>query len=233
MDRLPDTPELLDGPLDDPAAIAGNLRDLRRINRLFGGVALSRWGVGLLSDGAASATLLDVGTGGADIPVALLAAARREGRELRIEAVDSRSEILDAARAARPGIGRVEGLRLALADGSRLPYPDGSFDVAHASLVVHHLEPVAAIGFLAELGRVARRGVVVNDVERGRAAWAGAWLFGHLLTTNRFTRNDAPLSVRRAYTLEELRGLAEQAGLRVVDARRAMIGFRYALVATR
>ncbi len=33
MKRLTDAVELLDGALDDPVALAGNLRDLRRINR--------------------------------------------------------------------------------------------------------------------------------------------------------------------------------------------------------
>ena len=42
MRRLADTPELLDGPLDDPVALADNLRDLRRVNRHLGGIALSR-----------------------------------------------------------------------------------------------------------------------------------------------------------------------------------------------
>ena len=41
MERLTDAVELLDGPLDDPAVLAGNLRDLRRINRWLGGISLS------------------------------------------------------------------------------------------------------------------------------------------------------------------------------------------------
>ena len=32
------------------------------------------------------------------------------------------------------------------------------------------------------MGRVARLGVVVNDLDRGRLGWIGAWLLGHLLT---------------------------------------------------
>ena len=41
MQRLTDALELLDGPLDDPATLAGNLRDLGRVNRWLGGVDLS------------------------------------------------------------------------------------------------------------------------------------------------------------------------------------------------
>ena len=42
MRRLAGARELLDGPLDDPDALRGNLRDLARINRLMGGTAASR-----------------------------------------------------------------------------------------------------------------------------------------------------------------------------------------------
>ena len=41
MDRLADAVELLDGPLDDQATLAGNLRDLARVNRWLGGASLS------------------------------------------------------------------------------------------------------------------------------------------------------------------------------------------------
>ena len=55
-----------------------------------------------------------------------------------------------------------------------LPYPDASFDVVHCSLVVHHLEPAEVVRLAAEMRRVARLGVVVNDLVRGRLAWLAA-----------------------------------------------------------
>ena len=153
MDRLTGVAELLDGPLDDPAALDGNLRDLARINRLTGGTRLSVRAIAALGD---MTTLLDVGTGAADIPLTLLARARVAGRPLSITATDSRPEVLAAARRARPAIDRTAGLELAVADGRGLPYPDRAFDVAHASLVLHHLAPDEVVRFLGELRRVAR-----------------------------------------------------------------------------
>ena len=92
------------------------------------------------------------------------------------------------------------GLRLRVGDGRALADPDGSFDIVHSSMVLHHLEPEEAVVFLREMARVARRGVIVNDLVRSRLGWLGAWLISHLLTRSRYTRHDAPLSVRRAYT---------------------------------
>ena len=103
-----------------------------------------------------------------------------------------------------------------MADGRGLPFADGAFDIAHASMVVHHLDPDDAVAFLRELRRVARHGLVVNDLVRGRLNWLGAWLLIHATATSRFTRHDGPLSVRRAYTRAELLDLVAAAGLEPV-----------------
>jgi SAM-dependent methyltransferase len=217
MNRLAGAAELLDGPLDDPSALAGNLRDLRRVNRFLGGIALTSRAldalVGEAADGGATISLLDVGTGAADIPLALIDEWRRRRRRLDVTAIDDRPEVVAAARAGDPRVDATPRLTLAVADGRSLPYPDLAFDVAHASLVLHHLEPVDAVALLREMDRVSRRGIVVNDLARGRLSWAGAWLLSHLATGNRYSRHDAPLSVRRAYTPAEAHALIAAAGL--------------------
>ncbi len=231
MERLSGAEELLDGPLDQRAELVGNLRDLRRVNRYLGGLALSAQGLDLFADGRSELTLLDVGTGGADIPVALIRAWRRDGRRLHVVGVDSRPEVLAAALVADRGIRAIEELELRVGDGRALPYPDQTFDVAHVSLVIHHLEPDEAVALLRELERVARLGVIVNDLARGRLALLGAWLLSHALTANPFTRHDAPMSVRRAYSLDEIVALLGAAGLREIARRRGPFGHRWAVVA--
>src|SRR5690349_5032059 len=233
MDRVTDGVELLDGTLDDLPALLGNLRDFRRINRWLGGASLSEPAIDALAAHRHELTLLDVGTGGADIPIDLLDRADRRGRRWSVVAIDSRAEMLAAALQARPAIATIGGLDLHLGDGRSLAYPDRSFDVAHASLVLHHLAPDAAVELLREMGRVARLGVVVNDLERGRLGWIGAWLMGHLLTNSRFTRHDAPLSVARSYRAAEMTLLMRTAGLMPVRIVRGAFRQRYAIAAVR
>ena len=233
MKRTTDVEELLDGPLDDPVALRGNLRDLERANRWLGGASLSARAIGALAGDRGALTVLDVGTGAADIPAALLARAARDGRHLRVTGIDSRPEVLTAAVVRQPRLGTTPGLELHVGDGRSLPFPDRSFDIAHASLLLHHLEPTTAVALLREMNRVARRGIVVNDLIRGRLAWVGAWLLSHLATRNRYTRHDAPLSVRRAYTVAELTALIAAAGLRVESSTvGGPMGHRVALAAT-
>jgi ubiquinone/menaquinone biosynthesis C-methylase UbiE len=235
VDRTVGVEELLDGPLDDTRALVGNLRDLARINRLTGGATLSLRAIeclGVLGERAGDIhTILDVGTGAADIPMRLLAETRRRGSSLTVTAADSREEVLAAALAARPSLERTPGLTFAIADGRALPWPDGSFDVAHASLVLHHLSPADAVAFLRELRRVARIGIVVNDLVRGRLFWIGGWLLVHTVARSRFTRHDGPLSVRRAYTRAELHDLLAAAGLTTVATRVGFAGHRVAIAA--
>ncbi len=238
MRRLADRPELLDGRLDH-ALLQGNLSDLARINRFLGGVALSRRALVALATGChalphvsrvdrrtGTLRMLDVGTGAADIPEALLAWTSQRGLQLHVEAVDERQEILDVARQR---VGDRRDLHLQHTAGDRLSYEDGAFDVVHLSLVLHHLEPPAAVRLLGEMARTSSLGVIVNDLDRRRLAWLGAWAMTRVLTRNRYTRHDAPLSVRRAYRPTEVVRLAAQAGLVEVARFRGFLGHRYAM----
>jgi len=236
MRRLLAAREHLDGDLSDAGTLASNLRDLRRINAWFGGTDLSiraiRELVGSRGQRAGRATLrvLDVGTGAADIPLALIR-ARGPWSAVAVTAVDSRPEVLDAARQVSPGLVGDSRVQLHVADGRRLPWPDGSFDVAHASLVLHHLERADAVLFLRELARVATVGVVVNDVARSRVALLGARLVLRAMTRNRWTLDDAPLSVRRAWTRKESTVLLGEAGLEPVFQSAGLAGHRWVIAA--
>jgi SAM-dependent methyltransferase len=221
-------PEWLDAPGHDAAALDGNLRDLRRVNYWLGGVRLSRRALArLTADLPAGAPLavVDVAAGGADVPQALARWAARCGLRPRVLATDQSPAILRRAAAdPRPA------LALVAADARALPLADASVDVAICSLALHHFPPADAVRLLREMARVARRGVVVNDLVRDWFGYGGAWLLSRALTTNPLTRHDAPLSVRRAYTVPEMRALAARAGL--VDlVVEAWLGYRVAWTA--
>jgi ubiquinone/menaquinone biosynthesis C-methylase UbiE len=201
--------EMLDAEHLDPEDLRINLREMASLNRLPGGIGASLAAIHHLLDGTADATVLDVGTGSGDLPAALLREAA-PGRSVRVIATDLRLEVLAHARRRLAGWARVT---LFEADARALPMADGSVDVAHASLMLHHLDPADAVRALAEMRRVARRGVVINDLRRGRIAFGLSSLVILALTRGRYTRHDGVLSARRAYTLKELDAMAAEAGL--------------------
>src|SRR5687768_14325547 len=89
MRRLNGAHELLDGPLDEQV-LAGNLRDLARVNRWLGGAELSRRALAAVPGigGRPVLSVLDVGTGAADVPMALAASIREAGLRPHVVAVD-------------------------------------------------------------------------------------------------------------------------------------------------
>ncbi len=208
LDRRADASELLDGETLDPRELRVNLREMAMLNRLPGGIGASLAAIRRLTS-RHRPSILDVGTGGADFPRHI----RRELPKASVIAIDARDEVLAVARSwtrADPC------LELRLGDARRLELPDASVDVAHASLVLHHLPPDQVVQALREMRRVARDGVVINDLRRGTAAYAltAALVLG--LARGHYTRHDGLLSARRAYSLPELDAMAAEAGLRHV-----------------
>jgi len=220
--------ERMDLPDQDLALVEGCLDDLRRLNRWSGGVLLTISALGRLTRDLAPGDdleIVELATGGGDFPRAMVTWARRRGLRARILATDLNPQILAlAARGAPPGV------EFAVADARRLPFDDGTFDVATCSLLLHHLEPDDAVLMLKEMRRVARRGMIVNDLLRSWVGYLGAHLVTRAMSENLLFRHDAPLSVRRAYTRGEMAALASRAGLRPVRFR-GLPGYRVAMTA--
>ena len=198
--------ELLDGGSLSPIEVEQNLVDLARLNRLPGGTSASVAAIRRLAGPDAQPAILDVGTGAGDQALAFAS------RGWPTTGIDVNPEVLRVARRRAAGHPLVE---IAAGDGRSLAFDDASFDVVHSSLLIHHFEPVDAVAVLREMRRVARRGVVVNDLRRGllplAATAASVLAFGR----SRVTWSDGLTSARRAYTLPELDELLDAAGLRV------------------
>jgi len=219
--------ELLDDPRADPQAVDRELRDIARLNALFGGTRavvreltpfFARGPAG--REGGSHWTLLDVGTGLGDIPRAAARAARRHGITLRLVGIERNRTAARLARVAE----RDEPLASILADGGALPLASRSVDVVVASQVLHHMPRATAVRWVGELDRVARRAVVLADLRRSRVAMAGVWAACLGLAMGGVTRHDAVLSVRRGYSRVEFDALLADAGVPARSRRRA--GFR-------
>lgn len=206
--------ELMDGPVDDLDELEANLRDIAFANARLGGTAPVVRALRRID--ARRIELLDVGSGAADVPLALIRDASLRGVELSITCLDRSEQMLALARRIAGG---EPALSFVCADGGALPYGDGAFDVVICTLALHHFDPGDATSLLRELRRVARITPVVCDLRRSELAYVATWLWSRT-SRNRLTRHDAPLSVRRAYTPAEALALARDAGWFAPQVRR-------------
>lgn len=202
--------------MDDPALPAEEhrraLRGLRRLNQVSRCVS-SLWRAmadGELTKKGSELSVLDVATGGGDVPLGLWRLARRAGVAARIVGVDiSETAVAAASKEAERAGADVVFRQLDLFDGH---WP-GGFDVVICSLFLHHLTEGQAVELLGRMRGAAGAMVVVSDLSRSRLGLIAAQLACHLLTTSPVVRTDGPRSVKAAFTAQEAHGLAQAAGL--------------------
>jgi ubiquinone/menaquinone biosynthesis C-methylase UbiE len=224
--------ELMDEPDQDRGDLAVALHDLRGVNRWLGGWRVLRHCMASLLRRLppGSYRVLDIGTGSGDLPLRLARWARKRGVRLQILATDAHLGTLEFARGHTAGEPDVE---VGWADALALPFADQAFDFVTCSTTLHHFEGEETLWVLREMDRVARYGVVVNDLSRSLPAWLGARLLAATVwRRSRLTRHDGPLSVRKAFTPAELRRVAREAGLEGARVR-AHLPFRLSLVVDR
>jgi ubiquinone/menaquinone biosynthesis C-methylase UbiE len=97
-------------------------------------------------------------------------------------------------------------------DAKRLPFRDGAVDVVTSAHFFHHFSPDENVAILGESLRVSQQGVTVNDTRRSYVPLLFVQLLGALRLIGRITRNDAPASVRQAYTVPEAHEIARRTG---------------------
>lgn len=152
--------------------------------------------------------ILDVASGAADIPRALVAWGRARGFDVHVTALDlSTRALVSARRFGAPD----SHLHLVCGDVTRLPFPDRSFDYVTCALFFHHLGDDQIVTALRAFDALAARGIVVNDLVRDPRAWL--WTTVFTLPFHPILRHDGPLSVKRALRPHELQRLGAQAGL--------------------
>lgn len=212
-----DEAEIMDGPDYGPKQVVDTFRFIVPVNRLFGGVKPTldffrresrTWEPG------ATQHVLDVGCGIGDVPAALIRWARRAGHRLQVDAIDRDTHTIALAQKRYRAYPEIHFTCRDLAGLAGCNY-----DYVHAAQFLHHF-PNGQVGeVLWKLLSLCRRVLVVNDLIRARLHYLATWLVT-LPPAPAVSRNDARLSVRKGFTLEELRGILNGSGIRHFSLKR-------------
>jgi 2-polyprenyl-3-methyl-5-hydroxy-6-metoxy-1,4-benzoquinol methylase len=221
--------ELLDAGVGTDEDVARNLKDLRRVNRWLGGTRVILDALrDQITDGTSQLSLLDVGTGSADIPMAVAECCSRLGVQATVVGADISERNI---RVTRARLGVSSAISMVQADALALPFKERSFDYVTASMFLHHFREEDVIRLLASFGRIARRAVIVNDLIRNLIPYYFTKITGPLFASSFLTRNDAPVSVLSGFTVREMVNLVAEADLKDVRVR-TMFPYRLVMVAS-
>lgn len=206
-------PELLDHA--EPEVARANLADLVRINTHFGGHSTIRK---LLRDAGAagSFTVLDVGAASGDTAAVI----RQAYPGARVTSLDYNRVNLSGAPYPK-----------VLADAFHLPFAENAFDYVLSSLFLHHFTDECVTELLRSFHRVARRAVLIADLERHALPYLFLKFSRPLFGWGLITVHDGLLSVRAAFRAGELLALAHRAGLANAHIEANRPAFRLTLIA--
>ena len=208
---------MVDERMDDPhlpaADHAAALRGLRRINA-FSSTArqISRPILSLArKENMKRISLMDIACGGADVPVRVARILQDAGIAVDLTLLDCSETALAIAAENAKSAGVTCTTRAADLCGN---WNDAIFDVVTCSLFLHHLPSGNTVcDVLRKMKAITCRMVVVSDLVRSRRAWLVAWVGGRVLSRSPIVHFDAPVSVRAAWTIDELHAFASAAGM--------------------
>lgn len=153
--------------------------------------------------------IVDVGCGGGDMLRSMERWAIRRHLSWRFTGVDLNPYAARAAREFTPPRSRIKWIT-----GDAFAFPsDQPVDLIVSSLFTHHLPDEEIARFLAWMETRASLGWFVNDLHRGAVPYH---LFRWLATAarwHRFVRHDGPVSIRRAFSVEDWRRYCDEAGM--------------------
>jgi SAM-dependent methyltransferase len=199
-----------------PEQARPNLLDLTRINRSFGGHSVILKTLPLVAHPEDSFSLLDIGAASGDTARAIQAVFPH----CCVTSFDYNA--INIEQAPRPKV---------VGNAFAPPFVPESFDYVLCSLFLHHFQDEEVVALLRNFYALARRAVLVFDLERSIVPYLFLPATRYLFDWKPITVTDGMISVRASFTQAELRTLAEKAELRNIEVTVHRPAFRISLVA--
>lgn len=105
-------------------------------------------------------------------------------------------------------------IKYEIADYQLSTFPDGQPDIIFNSLFCHHFRDENLVKMLQWMHKNSKIGFVIADLHRHPLAYYSIKWLTALFSKSYLVKNDAPLSVLRGFTRQELKILLEKAGIK-------------------
>ncbi|MBC8109619.1 MAG: methyltransferase domain-containing protein [Verrucomicrobia bacterium] len=204
----------------DDLQLGGNLmtqtlHELDFINRWLGGNIVTITGIKqLLSNYATQPdkpiNIADLGCGSGDLMKIMVHWARKKDLMVKITGIDANDFIINHARNNSSQYGEISYENLNVFAGN---FQNLQYDIITCTLFCHHFTDDELIILFKSWKQQAQIGIVVNDLHRHWVAYHAIKWLTQWFSKSSMVKNDAKLSVARAFLRKELESVLAQAGI--------------------
>jgi len=213
-EKRSDKKEILDNVQCDIQTLKVSLRDIAKFNSLLKtNDAVLFYIKKIIEEKKLSGKIkiLDLCTGSADIPIHIINWSRINNKNIEIIAIDIDKDIIEVANQETKNYPEII---CQTKDAFNLNYEEKHFNIVICSQAFHHFSNNDCINILKVMDKLSSDGIIVNDLRRAWINYIGAFLISRLMNMEYMTKNDAPISVLRAFTKKEFISLAEKADIK-------------------
>lgn len=221
-------PELMDDLNLSGEELRRNLQELEVINNWLGGhkVVLDALDKVIKLHPGKTLTIADIGCGGGDTLKSIAGWANAKGVNVQLTGIDANDFMVQYARQQ---CSRFSNITIEQHDVFSQDFAREQYDIIVGSLFCHHFTDEQLIRMFRQLYNQAGVAVIINDLHRHWFAYYSIKFITAVFSGSRLVKNDAPLSVSRAFREDELVNLIKQAGIDTYTLR-WMWAFRWQLV---
>lgn len=200
--------EKMDDPLLGKDMIRAVLWDINTVNSLLGGnrVTLKALKRMMLNDPGKKYNVLDVGCGDGTVLREVALMCEREGIEASLKGIDLNADSISLAMQKNSDLKNISFERRDVFDLE--PERDGC-DFVLCTLTLHHFSDEEIVKLIIKFSELAQLGVVINDLDRNKIAYALFVVFSALFMKTRIARQDGLTSIKRGFTKNELRNFSK------------------------
>lgn len=206
--------ELMDDLNSSGAIISQTLQELEFINKWLGGNAVTLSGVKKLLENSGrkeGLVIADLGCGGGDMLKLVDRWAQRNGYSITLIGFDANPNTVHYATENASGNPRI---RFHAMDIFSDEFRKQKFDIVIGTLFYHHFNSAQLGAFFSQLKGQCSIGLLINDIHRHPLAYYSIKWLTQWFSKSPMVVNDAPVSVMRAFSREELVNILNQASFK-------------------
>lgn len=187
------------------------LKELEVINKWLGGNYVTLNGIKkLISENTSPLKIVDVGCGGGDMLKLIANWARKNKIKVELIGVDANPHVISFAEKNTSSYPEIsfEAINIFSDEFARL-----EADIFISTLFTHHFSEEELVTLLKQMQSQSRLGIVINDIHRHWLAYYSIKFLTSVFSRSSMVRNDAALSVARAFHKDEWLKILKKANI--------------------